>query len=222
MVQPFDAIVLAGGGSTRLGRNKLDEELGPRSVLQNLVASLETANMIVVVGTPATVDLAKLLRATEHTDENLILVSEHPPGSGPAMAIAAGARALAETTPDFPPDHATLVIGGDMPFAASAIPDLLAALTETDIAVLTDSSNQPQYLASAWHRQTLLTATATTTPGDSARSLFIHLDFQAVRDHTNASQDIDTEEDLTKAQARLNERKANPEGTVEHPSPDTN
>lgn len=199
MGQEFDAIVLAGGSATRMGRNKLQESLGSRTILEELIASLADASTVVIVGTPETVDFDKLRWATERTDENLILVSEVPAGSGPAMGIAAGARALAKSDTNKP----VTVFGGDMPFAAQAAEPLLAALDERNVAILSDGSDQPQYLASAWSHSALLAATAGTQPGDSVKSVFAGLDFAIVADHTNAAFDIDDENDLEFAKSRL-------------------
>lgn len=44
----FDVIVLAGGGSRRLGRNKLDVPLGERTVLEQLVVSLSDPDSITI------------------------------------------------------------------------------------------------------------------------------------------------------------------------------
>lgn len=196
---PFDAIVLAGGRSTRLGRNKLNESLGPQTVLERVVTSLGLADTIVIVGTDQTVDIAKLRWATERTTEALIMMTEEPAGSGPAMGIAAGVRGLGESKPE---KH-TVVLGGDMPFVTRAVPALLGALTGHQAAVLIDNDNQVQYLASAWQHRALLTATAHTKPGDSVRSIFTEINAAQIHDLYDASLDIDTESDLGRAIAKL-------------------
>lgn len=53
-----------------------------------------------------------------------------------------------------------------MPFAARAIPALLEALDKNNVALLGDDDGTHQFLVSAWNRQTLITATSATQPGD--------------------------------------------------------
>lgn len=194
----FDAVVLAGGASSRLGRNKLNEPLDTETVLQHTVGSLEQATTVVVVGTSSTVDVNKLRWMVDRTDENLILVSEEPPGSGPAMGIAAGIRAL----PGEPKSSPVLVVGGDMPFVGNAIQELFAPLGESEVAVLVDDEGHKQFLASAWSRDALLTATSATKPGDSVQSLFDSGTAARVKDQFGASFDINQEDDLEQARKR--------------------
>lgn len=196
---PFDAIVLAGGRSTRLGRNKLNESLGNRTILERVVMSLELADTVVVVGTEQTADLSQLMITTGRSTEKLIITSEDPPGSGPAMGIAAGIAALGQSEPY---KH-TVILGGDMPFVSTAIPSLLTALSTHRVAVLVDNDNQMQYLASAWNHESLIRAASNVRQGDSVRSLFSGIEIAQVLDRHQASIDIDTEADLGRAIAKL-------------------
>ena len=122
------------------------------------------------------------------------------------MGIAAGVSAVDPSDPSKP----VVVLGGDMPFAARAIPALLEALDKNTVALLGDDDGTHQFLVSAWNRQTLITATSATQPGDSVRSLFANLDPLVVRDQTNSAFDIDTEEDLATARAQLHRQEERP------------
>lgn len=198
-LEPFNAIILAGGASTRFGRNKLNERLGSRTLLEQVVSSIADAEQIVIVGTPETVDSAKLRWATERTTDSLLVVSEEPAGSGPAMGIAAGARALAAAASSNP----VLVVGGDMPFVATAIPQLLTGLIHAPVATLVDAEEVQQQLASVWRLDQLLAATTATKPGDSVRSLFANLEVAFVPEQTGAAFDVDKQADLDLANSRL-------------------
>ncbi|MEZ0165774.1 molybdenum cofactor guanylyltransferase, partial [Kineococcus sp. LSe6-4] len=114
-------VVVAGGSGTRFDPSgtppppgapaaKLTAPLGGSTVLGLLLeglrgwsASLPTPCPVVLVGPGG--------------------VREDPPGGGPLAGFAAGLDALGEPAPEL-----VVLLGGDQPFAASAVPRLLAAL----------------------------------------------------------------------------------------------
>lgn len=111
----LDAVILMGGRAERLGGGvKGDLRVGGRTLLERVVdaAASAAAREIVVVGEAGRSVLPPEVR----------VVREEPPFSGPAAAIAAGLRALGSDA------EAVLLLAGDQPFAAEAIPVLLAAL----------------------------------------------------------------------------------------------
>ena len=145
----FDAIVLAGGASTRMGGpDKLAIEVGGKPLLDRVIEGARDAGArtIVVVG-------------PERTTRNATVrwTVEDPPGGGPVPAIAAGLAAL-----DHHDDAPVVVLAGDLPFAASAglIARLLGALTGRDASLLVDPTGRDQYLVSAYRRVALRKATS--------------------------------------------------------------
>lgn len=114
----FDAIVLAGGRSSRLGGEpKSDLEFKGISLLEHTLAAASGARRIVVVG-PA----GRLPPEILHTRES-------PAYAGPAAAIAAGLRAL--DSPRHTVAPTILVLACDMPRVAAAVSALLDARDPT-------------------------------------------------------------------------------------------
>jgi len=110
MTRSVTALVVAGGGSTRFGADKLDQSLGGTTVLGHLLDSLPADWPVVVVGPPREVSRA------------VTWAVEEPPAGGPLAAIDAGLGHVG--TP------LVVVLGGDMPFAGPAARQLADALAE--------------------------------------------------------------------------------------------
>ncbi len=137
----FDAIVLSGGGSSRLGRDKLRELVGERTLLARVTLAVDDAQRVIVVGDPS---------GASRCD---IAVSEQPSGGGPVAAIAAG---LAEVGADV-----VVVVAGDLPFLTpTAVDELCRALDEhgVDVAVAVDDEDREQPLLAAWRADRLRAA----------------------------------------------------------------
>ena len=108
-----DAVILMGGRATRLGgAAKGDLRVEGRTLLERVVAAAEVARDRVVVGEAGESVLPPEVR----------VVREEPPFGGPAAAVAAGVHELADDA------DAVLLLAGDQPFVAAAVPLLLAAL----------------------------------------------------------------------------------------------
>jgi molybdopterin-guanine dinucleotide biosynthesis protein A len=114
----LDAIVLAGGRSSRLGGSpKAELRVGGRRLVDIAVgAALAAGSRHVTVVGPA--DLAPLPAPAVTTRED-------PPFGGPAAAVSAGVSALVAEVPAQP--DAVLVLACDMPGAERALPVLLHA-----------------------------------------------------------------------------------------------
>ncbi|MDQ2756914.1 MAG: NTP transferase domain-containing protein [Actinomycetota bacterium] len=110
MTLSVTALVVAGGGSTRFGADKLDQPLGGTTVLGQLLASLPPDWPVVVVG-PA-----------REVGRPVTWALEDQPDGGPLAAIDAG---LALVSTDL-----VVVLGGDMPFAGPAARRLADSLTQ--------------------------------------------------------------------------------------------
>lgn len=122
----FDAIVLAGGRSSRLeGTPKARLVVGGQTLLERTLAAVTAARRVVVVGPPPEFPPAPGVR----------YVREDPPFAGPAAATAAGLAELARMAAGGagPASHAsqapfTLVLACDMPRIHAALPALFAAI----------------------------------------------------------------------------------------------
>jgi molybdopterin-guanine dinucleotide biosynthesis protein A len=116
------AIVLAGGRSSRFGRDKLAEPLDGRPLLDHAIAAIRALTAeIVVVAAPG---------AQPPIPEGVVLVHDATAFEGPLVALEAG---LAATQAD-----RLIVVAGDMPSLVPAVlRRLLAALDdEADAAIL--------------------------------------------------------------------------------------
>jgi molybdopterin-guanine dinucleotide biosynthesis protein A len=194
----FDAIVLAGGAATRLGgAGKPAIEVGGGTLLDRTLAAVSAARRIVVVGPPRPVTDG--VRAGQ-----LIWCREQPPGGGPVAAIAAGFdRTNADTV---------VVLAVDLPWIAPAVPRLLAALREANVAVLVDGSGRQSYLAAAWRRTALGSALAASggAAGVAARRLFDGMEIIEVPDSAGWAEDCDTWSDVERARRRADREETPP------------
>jgi molybdopterin-guanine dinucleotide biosynthesis protein A len=213
----FDAIVLAGGAASRLGgADKPAIEVGGGTLLDRTLAAVSAARRIVVVGPPRPVSgevraahpVTGGVRAGQPMPGGvraggLIWCREQPAGGGPVAAIAAGfGRTAADTV---------VVLAVDLPWIAPAVPRLLAALGEANVAVLVDGSGRPSYLAAAWRRTALGSALTASggTAGVAARRLFDGMEIIEVPDSAGWADDCDTWSDVERARRRA-EREGTP------------
>jgi molybdopterin-guanine dinucleotide biosynthesis protein A len=154
-------IVVAGGRSTRFGSDKLAAPLGAgETVLSRTLSGIDDLDddtrlglirPVVVVGppparepAPSSRDHAVLHTASPHgfAVKRVRFVLEDPPGSGPAAAVLAGARAACVA-------DVLVVVPGDAPFAAGAVPRLVGALVgdaAAEAAVAVDPTGRRQHL----------------------------------------------------------------------------
>ena len=106
-------LVLAGGRSSRFGRDKLAERLDGRTLLESAIEGVTpgSTEILVVAAPDAAPDLPAGAR----------LVHDPVAFEGPLAGVAAGLRAARESI--------VLVVGGDMPTLVGAVIDsMLAAL----------------------------------------------------------------------------------------------
>jgi molybdopterin-guanine dinucleotide biosynthesis protein A len=191
---PYDAVVLAGGGATRLrGVDKAALEVGRHRLLDRVLAAVGDAERIVVVGPR---------RGWE--PPGVAVVREEPPGAGPVAAIAAGLAATQSPV--------VAVLAGDLPFlTSSTVATLRAALGEpgeppVDGAVLVDDEGRDQLLVGVWRAAALRARCAALQVGGAAvRSLTTGLVVRRVRAAGEATDgpppwwDCDTDADLRRA-----------------------
>ncbi|MBG6108092.1 DUF6457 domain-containing protein [Frigoribacterium sp. CG_9.8] len=115
----FDAIVLAGGRSSRLGGvSKADLVVNGRSLLSRTIDATARARQVVIVGEPAVIPAG------------VLVTREVPAFSGPAAAISAGLDVLHDAPATVHPADFVLVLACDVPNGAAAVAALLAWMTE--------------------------------------------------------------------------------------------
>jgi molybdenum cofactor guanylyltransferase len=125
-------LVLAGGRSSRFGRNKLAEPLGGRPLLAHAVAALGSVAREVIVLLPPVGDPPSLPRSLGAEKIPVRIARDPEPFGGPLVALLAGLERSGEPF--------ALVAAGDMPgLAGPVLAALLRALEaseDVDAAVL--------------------------------------------------------------------------------------
>jgi molybdopterin-guanine dinucleotide biosynthesis protein A len=177
----FDAIVLAGGAARRMGgADKALLEVGGRSLLERALEAVAGATATIVVGP---------VRDTRRT---VTFVREDPPGCGPAAAVMRGVAEAASPV--------VVVLAVDVPFAASAVPRLLAAVSGYDAAMLVDETGRRQPLIAAYQVKPLRGRAADRPWADrSMRALIEGLSVAEVAAVGDEPLDCDTPADLERA-----------------------
>ncbi|MBR7744709.1 NTP transferase domain-containing protein [Phycicoccus sp. BSK3Z-2] len=172
-------VVLAGGRSTRFGADKLAASLGGGTVLDHLLQALPAHWSVVAVG------------GRRDTARPVTWARERPAGAGPLAAVLTGAGAAGTDL--------LAVVAGDMPHAAPALVDLVAALdgAAPDVAavVAVDDEGVPNPLLAAYRTPALLAAAPEDPAGVPARRL-LGLPHRRVAVTGRAGRDVDTPADL--------------------------
>ncbi len=181
-------VVLAGGGSRRLGHDKLAARLGETTVLDHLLDALGRVLAgveVVCVGPP------------RDTHRQVLWQVEDPPGGGPVAGIACALDRLDDGEPDW-----VGVVAGDQPFAAGAVAQLAqrAGAVSPDVdALLAVDGDRPQPLLAVYRVDALRRAIGAERANRSVRSVVRLLRVQEVAVQPGASLDVDTAEDLERA-----------------------
>lgn len=192
-VRGASLVVLSGGASRRLGRDKATTHVGGRILLDRLLAEVPPEVPVVLAG-PAVPDLPG----------RVVVVREEPPGSGPLAGIAA-AMAVVDTP-------LVAVLAADMPFAVPVAMQALERLAgseraELDAAVPVDPEGRRQPLAAAYRSAALAGALARLAPveGRSVRSMLAALRVMEWPVPADVLVDVDTAGELRAARARASE-----------------
>jgi len=127
MTERVAALILAGGRSSRFGRDKLAEPIRGRSMLDHVIERVrDVATDIIVVaasGMPPAVP------------GDVEIVRDDQPFEGPLVGVGVGLRAID------PGVERVIVVGGDMPTVVPAVlARLLGALDRREAAVLADEA----------------------------------------------------------------------------------
>ncbi|MGN7253071.1 molybdenum cofactor guanylyltransferase [Arthrobacter sp. SAFR-014] len=184
----FDAIILAGGRSSRLGGSRKSALMyDGATLLERSLAAAEGARHTVVVGPEAAGLPAEVLTSRED-----------PPFAGPAAAIAAGLAALQGADPA----GMVLVLACDMPRVGDAVRALRDALPGADadgvMAASADGRLQPLagfYGTAALERAVQAAAARNALVHGSVFALLASLDVQAVVVPAGSTDDVDTWDD---------------------------
>ncbi|MBE0010782.1 molybdopterin-guanine dinucleotide biosynthesis protein [Arthrobacter sp. AET 35A] len=186
----FNAVVLSGGRSSRLGGTpKARLELDGRSLLDLTCLAVADARRVVVVG-PEEPPLAAPPGAHgAHTRE---FVRESPPFGGPAAALAAAVDHLGDDDTPW-----LLVLACDMPRVDQAIPALLAAAADDDSSSMAHDGGRDQPLAALYRMDSLRDAVAAVHRGGGAqnlsmKALLARVQWRAIDVPPGSTADVDT------------------------------
>jgi molybdopterin-guanine dinucleotide biosynthesis protein A len=175
----FDALVLAGGGSTRFGGiDKAMLVLDGMTLLDRVLTATDDAVSTVVVGPVRT------------TCREVAWTVEDPPSGGPVAGIAAG---LTRGTAPI-----VVLLSCDLPWLTkNNVTQLISGLDHHDGHGLRDTDGREQQLAAAYRRTALTDAiTRIGDPRDqSVRRLLGGLDL-VWSEPTHGGDDVDTWADL--------------------------
>lgn len=151
-VGAFDAIVLTGGRSSRLGSvAKAGLFYRRQTLLQRSLVAVRAARAIVVVGPEDSSELSS----------RILTAREEPAYGGPAAGIAAGLTTIRSASPI--PAGATVVIACDMPHVGRAVPALITAFfraQDFDGVIALDDEGRRQPLAACYRTDALASAIA--------------------------------------------------------------
>jgi molybdopterin-guanine dinucleotide biosynthesis protein A len=185
-------IVLAGGRSSRFGRDKLAEPLDGRPLLHHAIDAVRPiAAEIIVVAAPG---------ASPALPPDVTLVHDPVAYEGPLAGLLAGLAAARSPT--------VLVVGGDMPaLSVPVLGSMVALLTESDAnAVVLEHGGRGRPLPMALRREPgLATASALIAGGERrlrgladalSAAVLPEAAWRALDPDGETLRDIDTEADL--------------------------
>lgn len=189
-------IILAGGSSRRMGRDKLLLEREGVPLIGGVIADvhrhLSTRTWrvpTIVVGPPPPAGVL------DPAVVDVVFTREEPPGGGPLSAIAAGLDLIDAPTVA---DPVIVVLAGDAPNGPAAMSQLIGSLdSDHDAAVLTDDQGRRQPLCAAYHLDALRRALTNigALPGRRMDELLDRLTVRLEPDTVDAAFDIDTPDD---------------------------
>lgn len=182
----YDAVVLAGGTSSRFGSDKLVAVVDGVTLLDRVLAAAVGARERIVVG------------ARRPTQAQVVWTSEDPPGGGPAAGVVAG-LSLA-TSPQ------VVLLAGDLPYVEPATVRrlLTAAGAPLDGALLVDATGRRQHLCCAVATEAVRAQAATRRDwhGHPLHALLAGLRLAEVPALAAEAHDVDVPHDLDPQEAR--------------------
>lgn len=191
-VRRVTAIVLAGGRSSRFGRDKLAEPLGGRPMLQHAIDAVRPfATEILVVAAPG---------GAPAVEGDVRLVHDRAPFEGPLAGLAAGLDEAREKI--------VFLTAGDVPGLSTAVAELLLAALDgpgIDLAVLADGGRASPFPMAIRREPGRITSARLIGSGDRRLSSLIDAlvssviaepAWRAVDPDGRSIRDIDTMTDL--------------------------
>lgn len=179
----IDALILAGGRSTRL------EGSGKQKLLVSGVSLLErTVQAVRGVGARG------IVLVSDETMAEVTTVREDPAYAGPVAAIAAGLAAR-PTTSDA---DILLVLACDMPGVAAALPPLIDAFAGDGVVAVDRGVRQQLVLALSPAALAHAVASLDTVVDAPVRALLAHLDLTDTHVPDGSTDDIDTWDDAAR------------------------
>lgn len=185
------AIILAGGRSTRFGRDKLAEPLdGVPLLWRTIDAVREVADDIVVVVAPG---------SEPELPADVRVAYDPATGQGPLVGVLAGLEAVRHET--------VIVVGGDMPWLrADVLEAMLASLDGPAGAIALEVDAQAQQLPLVVRQDAALEAARRLTGSGERRlgALLVVLavttiaeaDWRAIDPEADTLRDVDVPEDV--------------------------
>lgn len=185
---PYDAIVLAGGRSSRMGDvDKLGVVVDGRTLLSHACEAVAGARRFVVVGP----------ERLPGVPGSALTTREVPAYSGPVAAIGAGLAALGADRAG-----AVVVVAADVPRAAEAVPELVDALHRHPDAdgVVPLSGGRRQPLLAIYRTALLVQVLAAAEPlaDRSVTSVVNTMDLHEIELPADVVADVDTPADLSR------------------------
>lgn len=190
MIEDCTALILAGGDSRRMGRDKATLVLDGKTLLERVTATMQQIFPKVIVS-------VRQLRSGVDAPQ----VCDELPGNGPLAGLISG-LAQADTPWVF-------AVACDMPFVTQAVVERLAAFRSGHQAVVPMVGGHPQPLAAFYATSTLDAMRASFATGDkSMRRVLDKFEVRYVSEaelHTADPQlrsfiDLDTPQDYQAAQ----------------------
>ncbi len=189
-------IILAGGASRRMGRNKALISLAGQPLVSRVVEALQplTSEILLVTNDPAAYRFL-----------NLPMVPDEEPGQGPLMGLYSGLRAA--------PGDLALAIAVDMPFLSPDILGLLLSLASDVDVVIPRAFGRLHPLCAVYRRATCLPAIETALRQGQRRLIAFHplvkvrvVEEPLLREMSpdlRALMNVNTPEELARARALL-------------------
>lgn len=168
MTERVGAVVLAGGRSTRFGRDKLVEPVDGRPLLDHAIDAVRSvATDVIVVTSP---------EASLRTPSGVEVVRDASAFEGPLAGLATGFGALD------PAVEPVIVVGGDMPTLVTAVLErLLDGVERREAAVLADEDGpRPLPMAIQRSRGAPVTQRLLDQGERRLRALLVELDVEVV------------------------------------------
>ncbi len=158
MTTPVSAIVLAGGRSSRMGRDKASLPVGNTTLLDHVIGRIR----------PLVHDVIVAAAGAQQIDvPGVTVVRDARAGGGPLAAVAGALPAAAHDL--------VLVVAVDTPLIEPAIVGALLARAHGVDAVVPVVSEHPQPALAVYHRPALLRAAALTGTGAGFRDALDHM-----------------------------------------------